>query len=68
MTDGWQHWLDWQRPSRRTTPPRSPRSRLTTAARSATFGRRPARRPGPDEPIVSVPVAYTERPLYRPEG
>jgi SAM-dependent methyltransferase len=70
MADGWRHWRDWQLAV-------APDNAVELAALEADHGRTlgyvraiAQRRSDqePDEPIISVPVAYTERPLYRPDG
>lgn len=67
MSDGWRHWLDWQR----TVSPdnlneiqtvESDRGRYLGYVR--VLGRR---RAGAklEEPIVSIPTHYTKKPLLR---
>ncbi|MFC9975757.1 SAM-dependent methyltransferase [Spirillospora sp. NPDC127200] len=67
MTDGWQHWLEWQRTV-------SPDNQVEIDALAADQGRHlgyvraVARRRSDvvlDEPITSVPVTYAEHPLHR---
>jgi SAM-dependent methyltransferase len=67
MPDGWRYWLDWQHAV-------APDNRVEIEAISADGGRylgyvravahRRSDR-DPDEPITTVPVAYTQRPVYR---
>ncbi len=67
MPDGWQRWLDWQRVA-------SPDNRTEIDAVEADRGRhlgyvravgRRRIEAKLDEPIASVPVEYTEKPLLR---
>ena len=70
MPDGWQLWVDWQRVA-------SPDNQVEIEAVQADAGRYLAyvrvvarRRPdaSPDEPIASIPVQYTKKPLLRRSG
>jgi SAM-dependent methyltransferase len=70
MPDGWRHWLDWQHT---VAPDNQTEIDALTADHGRYVGyvraiahRRPDRHP--DDPIRSVPVAYTKQPLYRTEN
>jgi SAM-dependent methyltransferase len=66
MTDGWRYWLDWQRAA---SPDNSVEIDALTADEGRHLGyvRAVARRTDRalDEPIASIPVSYTERPVFR---
>lgn len=67
MPDGWRHWLDWQHT---VAPDNQVEIEALTAdhGRSLGYVRAIAHRRADqslDEPIVSIPTAYTKRPLYR---
>ncbi|GAA1001350.1 cyclopropane-fatty-acyl-phospholipid synthase family protein [Acrocarpospora macrocephala] len=67
MTDGWKHWLEWQHT---VAPDNSVEIDALTADSGRYLGYVRAiarRRPGVslDEPISSIPVAYTKQSLYR---
>lgn len=70
MPDGWHAWLDWQRTV-------SPDNRVEIEAVEADRGRtlgyvrvvgRRRTEATPDEPITSVPVEYTKKPLLRSDS
>jgi SAM-dependent methyltransferase len=68
MGDGWRHWLAWQHA---VNPDNHVEIEALTADAGRTLGyvRAIARRRADralDDPIVSVPVRYTERPHHRP--
>jgi hypothetical protein len=70
MRDGWRVWLDWQRAA---SPDNIVEIEAVEADRGRYLGYVRAlgrRRPGvkPDEPIESVPVEYTKKPLRRPSA
>ena len=67
MPDGWQLWLDWQYA---VAPDNQVEIDALTADQGRHLGyvRAIAHRRGDralDEPIVSIPVSYTQRPLHR---
>ncbi|GII02169.1 class I SAM-dependent methyltransferase [Planobispora takensis] len=67
MTDGWKHWLQWQRAI---APDNEAEIDALDADRGRHLGyvRALARRRSDialDDPVSSIPVAYTEQPLYR---
>lgn len=66
MADGWQLWLDWQRA---VSPDNAPEIAAleADAGRWLTYVRAVGRRTelALDDPIVTVPSSYTQRPLLR---
>jgi hypothetical protein len=66
MTDGWRRWLDWQHVA---SPDNEVEIEALTADQGRYLGyvRAVARRTDQalDEPIASIPVAYTEKPVFR---
>ncbi len=66
MPDGWRYWRDWQHAA---SPDNGVEIEALTADQGRYLGyvRAVARRDDRalDEPIVSVPVSYTERPVFR---
>lgn len=67
MTDGWRHWLEWQRAV-------APGNQVEIDALTADRGRHlgyvraiARRRPDAvlDEPVTSIPVTYAGHPLHR---
>lgn len=67
MADGWRRWLDWQRTA---SPDNHVEIEAVTADRGRFLGyvRAVAHRRAdvePDEPIMSVPAEYVERPVLR---
>ena len=66
MPDGWQLWLDWQRA---VSPDNVPEIAAleADAGRWLTYVRAVGRRTelALDDPIVTVPSSYTQRPLLR---
>lgn len=67
MRDGWQVWLDWQRaacPDNRTEIEAVEADRGHYLGYVRVLGRRRTDA-GPDEPIISVPVEYSRKPLLR---